>query len=261
MTASVQAYAQSSPVTVPDSPHPSRRKISVLLVDDHPVVRQGLNALLKMEPDIEVVGEAANGRMAVALVANSTPDVVVMDVSMPLLNGVEATRQIGKSAPSVKVLALSSYGDEEFIERLLQAGASGYLTKDSAASDLVSAIRVVHGGGTFFATSISTLPGSQFRELLGCKGLKKPGPGLTSRQVEVLQLIAEGFPNKQIASELGLSAKTVEKHRQHLMRNLGVHDIAGLTRYAVTQGLVECKRTGVENFWKVGETGLNRQTQ
>lgn len=233
---------QSSPATAPSSPNSSKSKVKVLLVDDHPVVRQGLSALLTMEKDIEVVGEAENGRAAVGLVSASKPDVVVMDVSMPLLNGIEATRQIVKAAPAAKVLVLSSYADDEFVERSLWAGASGFLAKDSAAADLVRAIRAVHNGNRFLGSSVAKRLGHRFPEQLACNGPAHPGSELTSRQVEVLQLIAEGFPNKQIASELGISVKTVEKHRQSLMHLLRVHDVAGLTRCAVALGLVECSQ-------------------
>ncbi len=211
-----------------------------MLVDDHPVVRQGLSALLKNQPDMEVVEEADNGLTAVVLAQETQPDVVVMDVSMPRLNGAEATRQICQTVPSAKVLILSSYCDVELVEHLLQAGAAGYVTKDSAAELLAAAIRAVHRGNGFFSPGISRR--LRHRQFEPARREKPAGlrPELTSRQVEVLQLIAEGLGTKQIAAKLGLSQKTVGKHRQSLMKRLDVHEIAGLTRYAISRGLVQC---------------------
>ena len=215
------------------------KKIGVLLVDDHTVVRQGLKALLKSEEDIEVIGEAENGRQAVMAARKTPPDVVVMDVAMPLLNGLEATRQILKLVPTAKVLVLTSYGDDECVEQLMQAGAAGYLIKQTAANDLLKAIREVQRGNAFFSPSIAKRLRDQCREVF-TKGhpVKKAGE-LTSREAEVLQLIAEGFSNKQIAGELNISIKTVEKHRQQVMNKLNIHDVAGLTRYAISKGMVE----------------------
>jgi DNA-binding NarL/FixJ family response regulator len=215
------------------------KKIGVLLVDDHTVVRQGLRALLKSEEDVEVVGEAENGRQAVMLARKAPPDVVVMDVAMPLLNGLEATRQILKIQPPPKVLVLTSYSDDECVEQLMQAGASGYLIKQTAANDLLKAIREVYRGNAFFSPSIAKRLRDQCRQAFTTgRGVKKTGE-LTSREAEVLQLIAEGFSNKQIAAELTISIKTVEKHRQQVMNKLNIHDVAGLTRYAISKGMVE----------------------
>jgi DNA-binding NarL/FixJ family response regulator len=215
------------------------KKISVLLADDHTVVRQGLRALLGAEADMEVVGEAENGRQAVKLASAAYPDVVVMDLAMPLLNGVEATRQIVKSLPQTKVLILSTYGEDDYVRQVSQAGASGYLLKHTAANDLLKAIRQVHAGNAFFSPAIAQSLREQYRQA-AAQGPDAPtNPGLTSREAEVLQLIAEGFANKQIASELGISVKTVEKHRQQVMNKLHIHDIAGLTRYAIGKGVVE----------------------
>ena len=215
------------------------RKIGVLLVDDHTVVRQGLRALLRSEEDIDVIGEAENGRQAVMLVRKSTPDVVVMDVAMPLLNGLEATRQILKLAPGTKVLVLTSYGDDECVEQLMQAGAAGYLIKQTAAQDLLKAIREVQRGNAFFSPAIAKRLRDQCREAFTTGHTGKKGGELTSRESEVLQLIAEGFSNKQIAAELAISIKTVEKHRQQVMNKLGIHDVAGLTRHAIAKGIIE----------------------
>jgi DNA-binding NarL/FixJ family response regulator len=215
------------------------KKIAVLLVDDHTVVRQGLKALLASEEDIEVIGEAENGRQAVMLARKTPPDVVVMDVAMPLLNGLEATRQILKLVPTAKVLVLTSYGDEDCVQQLMQAGAVGYLIKQTAANDLLKAIREVQRGNAFFSPSIAKRLRDQCREAFTTGQPAKRSIELTSREAEVLQLIAEGFSNKQIAAELNISIKTVEKHRQQVMNKLNIHDVAGLTRYAISKGMVE----------------------
>jgi DNA-binding NarL/FixJ family response regulator len=215
------------------------KKISVLLVDDHTVVRQGLRALLGSEPDIEVIGEAENGRQAVILARKSLPDVVVMDIAMPLLNGLEATRQILKTETSCKVLVLTSYGDDDCVEQLMQAGASGYLIKQTAANDLLKAIREVHRGNAFFSPAIAKRLRDQCREAFSSGASARRSSELTTREAEVLQLIAEGFSNKQIAGELSISIKTVEKHRQQVMNKLNLHDVAGLTRYAICKGMIE----------------------
>ncbi len=215
------------------------KKIAVLLVDDHAVVRQGLRALLEAEGDITVVGEAENGREAVALARKTLPEVVVMDVAMPGLNGVEATRQIMKILPATKVLVLTSYGDDDYVSQLMDAGAIGYLLKQTAADDLLKAIREVKSGHPFFSPVIAKRLQQQSRATF-LVGDSSPRSGkLTSREAEVLQLVAEGLANKQIAAELAISIKTVEKHRQQAMNKLNIHDIAGLTRYAMSKGLVE----------------------
>jgi DNA-binding NarL/FixJ family response regulator len=216
------------------------RKISVLLVDDHTVVRQGLRALLAAEEDMEVIGEAENGRQAVTAAKKTPPDVVVMDVAMPLLNGLEATRQILKALPQTKVLVLTSYGDDDCVAQMMQAGAAGYLIKQTAANDLLKAIREVHLGNAYFSPAVAKRLRDQCREAFSTgQPSKKGSHDLTSREAEVLQLIAEGFSNKQIGGELAISIKTVEKHRQQVMNKLNIHDVAGLTRYAISRGLIE----------------------
>jgi DNA-binding NarL/FixJ family response regulator len=215
------------------------KKIRVLLADDHAVVRQGLRALLEAEDDMVVVGEAGNGREAVAQTKKILPNVVVMDLAMPGMNGVEATRQIIRNVSSAKVLVLTSYGDDDYVAQLLEAGATGYLVKQTAATDLLKAIRDVEEGGTFFSPSIAKRLRTQSRDTLdGGQTATRVGR-LTSRETEVLQLVAEGFANKQIAAELSISIKTVEKHRQQAMNKLNIHDIAGLTRYGISKGWVE----------------------
>ena len=206
------------------------KPITVLLADDHTVVREGLCALLKAEADLVVVGEAQNGRLAVELTKKLHPDVVVMDLAMPQLNGLEATRQILLAVPATKVLILSAHNDDEYVESVIAAGATGYLLKQSSAHILAEAIRAVEKGRPVFSPSIA--------RRLGDKGRRRRSL-LTSREEEVLQLVAEGAPNKQVAMELGISIKTVEKHRQHLMDKLDIHDTAGLTRYALAAGVIE----------------------
>ena len=215
------------------------KRIGILLADDHAVVRQGLRALLQAEGDIVVVGEAENGRQAVALAKKTLPDVVVMDVAMPGMNGLEATRQIVRNVPSSKVLVLTSYGDSDYVSQLLEAGATGYLVKQTAAADLLKAIREVHRGKTFFSPSVAKRLRQQEHEAFSGGQTASRMSRLTSREAEVLQLVAEGFANKQIAAELAISIKTVEKHRQQAMNKLNIHDIAGLTRYAIAKGWVE----------------------
>jgi DNA-binding NarL/FixJ family response regulator len=216
------------------------KQITVLLADDHTIVREGLRSLLETETDIEVVGEADNGRKAVQLAKQLLPAVVVMDVAMPRLNGLEATRQIVKSVPVAKVLILSAHGDDEYIEQVILAGAVGYLIKQTSAQVLSEAIREVHQGKTFFSPSIAKRLHSLAEESTESRGtLKTNKKVLSSREREVLQLVAEGKANKQVAAELGISIKTVEKHRQHLMKKLDLHDTAGLTRYAIAAGIIE----------------------
>lgn len=220
--------------------------ISVLLVDDHNIVRQGLKALLTAEGDINVVAEAQSGREAVQLASRLYPEVVIMDLAMPLLNGWEATRQIAKAVPSAKIIVLSTYDTDEHIQQAIAAGAAAYLVKQTAAGDLVKAIREVKKGNAFFSPAIAQrLREQTCRSLSGEPSTKAPNVELTLREAEVLQLIAEGFANKQIAGELGLSVKTVEKHRQQVMNKLNIHDTAGLVRHAASKGIIETNLAGV----------------
>ena len=213
------------------------KRITVLLADDHDVVREGLRMLLGIETDIEVVGEAKTGREAVQMTKKLRPDVVAMDIAMPVLNGLEATRQILKALPSTRVLVLSGHSDDAYVDQFIEMGAFGYITKQSPTEVFSRAIREVHKGNLFFGPSISKRFHARNRTSLNGKGqMKKKNIRLSSRETEVLQLIAEGDANKQIAGELEISIKTVEKHRQHLMEKLNIHDTAGLTRYAISAG-------------------------
>ena len=215
------------------------QKITVLLADDHTVVRQGLRALLVAEGDIEIVGEADNGRQAVQLAKKLLPDVIVMDIAMPVLNGLEATRQITRTIPQAKVLVLSSYSDDEYVQQLTEAGAAGYLVKQTAANELLKAIREAYKGNAYFSPAIAKRLRDQCRQAFTGQTVRKRTDYLTTREAEVLQLIAEGRANKQIAAELCISIKTVEKHRQQVMNKLGIHDVAGLTRHAIAKGIIQ----------------------
>jgi DNA-binding NarL/FixJ family response regulator len=215
------------------------KKITVLLAEDHQVVREGFRSLLEHENDIEVIGEAETGRQAVQLTRKLRPAVVVMDIAMPLLNGLEATRQIRKDFPGTKVLILSAHSDDAYVEQVSVLGAAGFLLKQTSSDNLATAIREVEKGNTFFSPSISKRVRDRSRKSADRGDSATKGNRLSSREMEVLQLIAEGKPNKQVAAELGVSFKTVDKHRQHLMSKLDIHDIAGLTRYAIAEGIIE----------------------
>ena len=215
------------------------KKIRVLIAEDHTIVREGLCALLRAEPDIEVIGEAADGLEAVELAKKLTPDVVLMDIAMKNLNGLDATRKIKKLFPQIKVLALTMYDNEEWIFQILKAGASGYLIKDSAMTDLVSAIHATHQGDSYLSPSISRKVIEEYirRAEMGEKGEVKDF--LSDREREVLQLIAVGHSVPQIASRLCISKKTVEAHKSHIMEKLGIHDKVGLIKYAIRIGLAK----------------------
>jgi DNA-binding NarL/FixJ family response regulator len=218
----------------------STPRITVLLAEDHMVVREGLRKLLEAEGDIAVVGEASTGREAVKMARKLRPAVVVMDIAMPLLNGLEATRQIREAVPETKVLILSAHSDDAYVEMVTKLGAAGYLIKQTSAHFLSEAIREVAKGRTFFSPDIAKRLRQRREKSLDRRGRPKAREaGLSPREAEVLQLIAEGEANKQIAAELGISTKTVEKHRDHLMRKLDIHETASLTRYAISVGIIE----------------------
>jgi DNA-binding NarL/FixJ family response regulator len=214
------------------------KRITVLLADDHMVVREGFRKLLEAEDDLEVVGEAQTGRQAVELTRKLRPAVVVMDIAMPLLNGLEATRQIRKAFPDTKVVILSAHNDDAYIDQAVAIGAVGFLLKQTSSHNLSEAIREVQKGNTFFSPTISTRLQNQKMSARGGTPRKKVAR-LSSREMEVLQLITEGNGNNETATELGISIKTVEKHRQNLMAKLNLHEISGLTRYAIGAGIIE----------------------
>jgi len=213
--------------------------VKILLADDHKIVRDGLRALIEGQPGMEVAGEAENGRAAVRLARDLSPDAVVMDVAMPDLNGIEATRQIVAEGAGARVIALSMHSDRRFVAEMLKAGASGYLLKDCAFEELTQAIQVVMGGQTYLSPGIASVV---VEDYVRHAGEGADAVGLTAREREVLQLLAEGRSTKQIASRLHVSAKTVETHRQRLMEKLNLHSIADLTKYAVRAGLTSLER-------------------
>ena len=217
----------------------SAKSINVLLAEDHAIVRQGLCALLKADGAFVIVGEAKTGREAVDMARTLRPDVILMDIAMPVLNGLEATRQILTADPAAKVIILSAHSDDAYIERMTAAGVAGFLEKQTSAEILTKAIREVAKGGTFFSPSIARRLNAEnkFRDRDGM--LQPRARNLTARESEVFQLVAEGAANKQVAARLGISIKTVEKHREHLMAKLDIHDTAGLTRYAIAAGVIE----------------------
>lgn len=219
---------------------PAPKQITVLLADDHAIVRQGLCVLLNADGHFKMVGEARNGREAVEMARTLRPDVILMDIAMPVLNGLEATKQILAANPAAKVVILSAHSDDAYIESMSAAGVAGFLEKQTSAEVLTKAIREVAGGKTFFTPAIAKRLSHCQKTSLDRDGLLKAhGTRLTSRESEVLQLVAEGSANKQVAAELGISIKTVEKHRQHLMDKLNIHDTAGLTRHAIAAGIIE----------------------
>ena len=216
------------------------KRITVLLADDHMVVREGFRKMLELESDLQIVGEASDGRQAVALAKKLLPAVVLMDIAMPLLNGLEATRQMLQALPATKVLILSAHSDDAYVTNAVESGAVGFLLKQTSAHEVCRAIREISQGRTFFSPAVSKRRERLNPPTPGRTGrLPKKAVRLTSREMEVLQLIAEGKANKETASELGIGIKTVEKHRQHLMEKLDIHDTAGLTRYAIGAGIIE----------------------
>ena len=214
------------------------RKIRILLADDHKLMRRGLRVLLEQQPDLVVVGEASDGREAVAQAISSKADVLVMDIGMPSLNGIEAAGQITQSHAEIAIVMLSMHSDESYVLRALKAGAKGYLLKDSAEADLLKAVHAVAEGKSFFSPAVSKVLLDDYVRKLKRSGSDDPYDLLTPREREILQLVAEGKSNKEMAEFLFLSVKTVEKHRATLMAKLGIRNAATLTAYAIEKGLV-----------------------
>jgi DNA-binding NarL/FixJ family response regulator len=215
------------------------KRITVLLAEDHAIVREGFRKLLDLDTGLEVVGEAREGRQAVALAKQLQPEVVLMDIDMPFLNGLEATRQVLEAVPATKVLILSAYSHDEYVKGAADSGAVGFLLKQTSSDDVCLAIRQVQEGKTLFDSLISNhLDPLNSRLPERAELADDRGAGLTSRQIEVLQRIATGKTNREIALELGIGLKTVQKHREHLMKKLDIHNSAGLTRYAINAGLL-----------------------
>ena len=214
------------------------KKLRILLADDHIVMRTGLRALLERQPNLEVVGESENGRETVELVASLGPDVVVMDVAMPVLNGIEATKTIVTQRPATAVVILSMHADESYVMRALKAGARGYLLKDSAAADLIGAIQAVSQNKSFFSPKVSRILAEDYVRVLKQKGAVDSYDLLTGREREILQLLAEGKANKEVATALNISPYTVETHRRHILEKLNLHNPAELILYAVRKGII-----------------------
>ena len=210
--------------------------IQIIVADDHKVMREGLRSLLEKQGDFEVVAEAEDGRTAVRLAGELEPDIIIMDVAMPDLNGIEATRQIINDSPDMKVVALSMYPDKRFVAEMLKAGASGYLLKNCAFKELVNAIRIVTDNQIYLSPRIAGVVVGDYVGQLSKKG-SSAFSALTDREREVLQLLAEGKSTKQIASRLNLSTKTIDSHRQQIMKKLSIRSVAELTKYAVREGL------------------------
>jgi len=211
------------------------KKIRLLLVDDHPIVLDGIKSHLCTQPEFEIVGEASNGIDALQKARLLLPDVVLMDITMPNMNGLEATTMLRKQAPLAKILILTMHNSKEYIAQMIRAGARGYLLKDGSPAELVRAIKAVHAGEVFFAPSVSRVIVDQLVE--GGGRVAEPVQSLTDREREVLSLIAEGLLNKQIADKLGIGVRTIETHRERIMRKLDIHTVAGLSKYAIAQGM------------------------
>jgi DNA-binding NarL/FixJ family response regulator len=215
--------------------------ITLLLAEDHNVVREGLRALLRLEPDFTIIGEAATGREAVRLTLKLSPNVIIMDLAMPLLNGMEATRQIIHAAPAAKIVILSAYDDNEHVEPAIAAGASAYLLKTAAAGDLAEAIQEVNNGNSYFSPAVSERHREKRPPADHYGDVNASRPTLSFREAEVLQLIVEGFNDKEIAFELRISFKTVRNYRQSIMAKLNIHSVVGLVHYAVRKGTIEMR--------------------
>lgn len=215
------------------------KKIRVLVVDDHAIVRDGICALLSRAGDMEVVGEASNGEEAMEMTKKLNPDVVLMDIAMPVLSGLEATRRICREMPGIRVLALTQYDDKEYVFPLIQAGALGFISKTSASSELTSAIRYVDRGESYLSPSVAKLMVDDYQHGAAMQAESDPYEQLTDRERDVLKLVAEGYTTREIADMLVISPKTVEGHKSSLMSKLNVHNRIELVKYALRRGLID----------------------
>jgi len=211
--------------------------IRIALCDDHQIIREGLRSLLEKQSDMTVVGEGINGLDAIRIAREKKPEIMVLDIAMPELNGIAAARRITVDFPSIKILALSMHSDHHFVTEMLEAGASGYMLKDSAFAELTNAIRMIMAGGLFFSPRLAGSVLEAFSVKAKPSGKTHRKVELSERESEILQMISEGKSSKDITASLNISIKTVETHRQHIMRKLGVHNVAALTKYAIREGL------------------------
>jgi two-component system nitrate/nitrite response regulator NarL len=212
-----------------------KSNIRILVVDDHPVVRRGISSCLTKQPGLEIVGEAGDGREAVRKARDLQPDLMLMDINMPQMSGLAVAELLRRELPKIKVLILSMHGNTDYVLRILQSGARGYVLKDAPPEELVRAIEIVHNGETYFSADVARVALNQF--VRGNNDING-APHLTNREREVLIQIADGLSNKEIATALGVGVRTVETHRERIMRKLDIHNVAGLTKYAISRGLV-----------------------
>ena len=215
-----------------------KSKIRILLADDHPLVREGLRSCLIQQKNFEVVGEAADGEETIQLVKAQAPDIVLLDINMPGMNGLEAARILMKTAPKSKIIILTMHDNKEYVHRMVSTGVQGYVLKDCSPSELIAAIESVYKGEAHFSKQVSQTVLNDYVKTARTKN-KKGGTDLSQRESEVLTLIAEGFSNKEIAGKLFVSVRTVETHRERIIRKLDIHTVAGLTRYALMKGIVK----------------------
>jgi len=225
--------------SAPRAPKPAAAKIRVLLADDHTILRAGLRMILNAQPDIEVIGEASDGRQTITEAQRLQPDVILMDITMPECNGIEATRQVRRLVPETRVLALTMHENEEYLFQMLRAGAAGYILKEAVDTELISAIRVVSGGRFYLSPSAQSMMVGDYLQRVRSGEERDSYSALTEREREILKLVAEGHTNNQIAERLFISPKTVDTHRTHIMDKLNLHSRAELVKYAMRRGLLE----------------------
>jgi two-component system response regulator NreC len=242
MTDETTASTTSAPTTSPTNgagPARASGKIRVLLADDHTILRAGVRMMLNAQPDIEVVGEASDGRQAITEAQRLLPDVILMDITMPDLNGIEATRQVKRLLPEIKVLVLTMHENEEYLFQVLRAGASGYMLKEAADTELISAIRIITNGSFYLSSSAQSMMVGDYLQRVRSGEERDSYSELTEREREILKHVAEGYTNNQIAERLFISPKTVDTHRTHIMDKLNLHSRAELVKYAMRRGLLE----------------------
>src|SRR5712675_2208789 len=215
-----------------------KSRIKLLLVDDHPVVRRGISSCLAQQERLAIIGEAADGLEAVRKAKELSPDIILMDIDMPRMNGLAVTEALRKDLPNVKVLILSMHSNTEYVLRIIQSGARGYVLKEASPEELVKAIETVEGGESFFSSDVARAALNQY---VRGNGTESNSMHLTKREREVLIQIAEGLSNKEIANQLGVGVRTVETHRERIMRKLNIHSVAGLTKFAITKGMISIR--------------------